>query len=50
MPIIHVLQAYFMAAPSYQALPRIQRTAPNSVILFQENPLTVLQDIAKISL
>lgn len=39
-----------MAVPSYQAIWRIQRTAPNSVVLFQENPLMVPQDIAKISL
>lgn len=39
-----------MAAPSYQTFPRIQSTTPNSVILFQENPLTVPYDTAKISL
>lgn len=39
-----------MAAPSYQTYPRIQSTTPNSVILFQENPLTVPYDTAKISL
>lgn len=38
-----------MAATGYQSFPRIQRTVPNSVILFQENPLTVPHDIAKIS-
>lgn len=40
----------FMATPSYQAMPRIQWIAPNSVILFQENPLMVSHDIAKITL